>query len=362
MASDGSAPFPYMRWAKANLDASDPSSLGLSGVPRPSPAAVPGLDPAPDAKGLPTALREAIARREGVDPDRVLLAQGTSHANFVTMLALARGGRFAAETPAYQSLHRTAEAIGAACSTFARRPETGGRIDPDSLARAATPGTRLLVVTDLHNPSGAALHPDDLALLVRTAERLDARVLVDEIYREFDPDRRPTAARLGDRVVVTNSLTKVHGLGDLRAGWILGAPDVLRRIAEWDDLVCPAPPLRTMEEALRYLPHADRLADATRRRAAERIEQVDRWVLGRYDVRWTRPAGGLTGFLLLGRPGRTFDGDAVAARLWEDAHVRIVPGSFFQVPAAVRISYGLEPEALARALDALGRALDRSAS
>jgi hypothetical protein len=74
------------------------------------------------------------------------------------------------------------------------------------------------VVTDLHNPSGVRLHADDLALLVAEAERVGAAVLVDEVYRELDLTVRPTAALGHPRVIVTNSLTKAHGLGGLRIG------------------------------------------------------------------------------------------------------------------------------------------------
>jgi aspartate/methionine/tyrosine aminotransferase len=360
MTSDASAPFPYMRWAKERIDGSDPRSLARSGVDRPAPSAVPGLLPAPSPGEDPPerALRAAIARREGVPEGEVLLCQGTSHGNFLVHLAFARGGHVVSETPAYESLTRTTEAVGATLSTFVRRRETGWRVDRDSLRAALRPGTRLLTVTDLHNPTGAALHEDDLALLLDAAESVGAWLLVDEVYREFDPRRRRTARLRGGRVLVTNSLTKVHGLSELRAGWILGPPDALRAVAGWDDLVCPAHPELPRRQALLYLPHADRLAEATRATAAERILQVDRWVAARDDVRWTRPAGGLTGLLFLGRPGRPLDGVEVARRLHDEHGVRAVPGAFFQVPDGLRVSFGIAPEALASSLDALGRTLD----
>lgn len=362
--ADDAAPFPYMRWAKAHLPQGDPHSLGLSGLPRPAAGALAGiLDPflAGGADPRP-AWKEALARHHGTAPECVHPALGTSHANFLVYLAFARGGHVAAETPAYEALHRLAPAVGATLSTFARRPETRWRVDPDELAAAAVEGTRLLAVTDLHNPSGARLDDSDLALLVEAAERLDAVVLVDEVYLDLDPQDRPSAATGHPRVVATSSLTKSHGLWDLRAGWVLGDPDRIAAVERWDDLVCPSQPPITARQALAYLPQAGACLEATRARSARRTEQVDRWVRGRGDVWWTRPDGGFTGFLRIGRPGRPLDGDAVARDLAAQAGVHIVPGSFFQRPAWLRISYMLEEADLDAALAALGEALDRARS
>jgi len=360
--ADDAAPFPYLRWAKAHLPPGDPRSLGLSGLPRPAAGALAGiLDPfLPGGADPRPAWREALARHHGMTPECVHLALGTSHANFLVYLAFARGGHVAVETPAYEALHRLALTVGATFTPFSRRPENGWRLDPDDLTAAAVEGTRLIAVTDLHNPSGARLDDRDLALLVEAAERCDAVLLVDEVYLDLDPLDRPSAATRHPRVLSTSSLTKSHGLWDLRAGWVLGAPDLVAEVARWDDLVCPSQPLLPAAQALAYLPQAGACLEATRARAARRTERVDRWVRGRRDVWWTRPDGGFTGFLRIGRPGYPLDGDAVARDLAEHAGVHIVPGSFFQAPGWLRISYMLEELDLEVALAALGQALDRA--
>jgi aspartate/methionine/tyrosine aminotransferase len=350
-----------MRWAKAFLDPADPLNLGLSGVSGPTPGEIPALRPPAEGQvGDPEArLKAALAERLGSRPESIHLASGTSHANFIAWLAFARGGRVAAETPAYEALQRLALAVGASLTTFRRDPARGWRIDARSLSEAALPGTSLIAVTDLHNPSGARLAPEDLDLLVRTAERVDALVLVDEVYLDFDPEDRPSAALRSPRVLSTNSLTKAHGFGDWRMGWVLGDPARIRAIDEWDDLVCPRLPRLPMWEALAYLPHAPARLARVRAEAGARIEQVDAWVRSRRDAWWTRPAGGLTGFVRLGTHDRPLDGDVVARRLHEEAKVRVVPGSFFQMPGWIRLSFGLPADRLARALDALGATLDR---
>ena len=357
-AEIAAAPFPYLRWAKAHL-AWDPLCLGMSGLtPIPSgERELLGLSASPEVGDARAGLKEALAARYGMSPENVHPTAGTSHANFITYLTLARGGHVAAETPGYEALHRVTHAVGASLSLFRRDPARDWRIDPGALAAAVSPATSLLVVTDLHNPSGARLHEADLDLLLATAEAVDAHVLVDEVYLDFDAVERPTAALRHPRVVTTNSLTKVHGLPDLRAGWILGAPDVIARIDGWDDLVHPSLPPAPMREAARFVPQARARLAAIRAAAGKRAAQVDAWVEATPGVTWTLPVGGLTGWLRLTHA----DGDAVAEHAWAHAGVRVVPGSFFQDRRALRISYLLAEAELARALEALARSIEACA-
>lgn len=360
MAKD-SVPFPYMRWAKANLPLDDPLSLGLSAVARPGRDDVPALtDPLPrDGPNPEAAWKEALETLHGLGPGSVHPTCGASHANFLVYLAFARGGRVAAETPAYEAFHRLGAAVGAEVRPFRRAADRNWRIDPDDLARAVAPGAGVLAVTDLHNPSGARLHPDDLDLLVEAAEKGDAVVLVDEVFLDLDPEDRPSAATRHPRVLVTSSLTKSHGMWDLRAGWVLGRPSRVAEVERWDDLVCPRLPLLALKEALAYLPFARAQIERIRERSARATERVDAWVRGRSDVWWTRPPAGFTGFLRLGPPHRPLDADRVASTAWEDSGIRVVPGRFFQASTWIRISYLLDDDPLERALEGLGRALDQ---
>jgi aspartate/methionine/tyrosine aminotransferase len=356
-------PFPYMRWAKASLDPSDPLSLGLSGRPRPDPASLAHLEeafrhPPPNAR---TAWREALAARFGVPVEGVHPALGASHANFLAYLAFARGGHVAAETPTYEAMLHLAGAVGAGLSTFARRFEDGWRLDASALGQAVRADTSLIAVTDPHNPSGARLTDAEYGLLVDAAEAVDAVLLVDEVYGELDPGRR-TAALRHPRIVATASLTKTHGLPDLRAGWALGDRARVLRMDAWDDLVCPVLPPATMAMAAAHLAHADAPLAETIETAAARVALVDDWITGREDVAWRRPDVGFTGFVRLGPADRPLDGDRVASVAWERHGIRVVPGSFFQAPAWLRLSLLLPEATLVQALDGLGAALDAVAA
>src|SRR5258708_19452399 len=96
---------------------------------------------------------------------------------------------------------------------------------------------RLMVVTNLDNPSGVVLEEETLRAIGEMARSVGARVLVDEVYLEllFDRPQR-SAFHLGEHFIVTSSLTKAYGLSGLRCGWILAAPELAERMWHHNDL------------------------------------------------------------------------------------------------------------------------------
>ena len=173
-------------------------------------------------------LRERIAARYNVPAEQVVAADGTSMANFLAMAALIEpGDEVLIEHPTYEPLIGAASFLGADIKRFERRAEDGFRIDPNLVRSKITDRTRLIVVTNLHNPSGALADEDELLAI----GRLGARVLVDEVYLDAVAPTRRSAVHLGPEFVCTNSLTKVYGLSGLRCGWILAEPELAERMA-----------------------------------------------------------------------------------------------------------------------------------
>ena len=352
-------PFPYLDFARRELVGwQGPNNLGLSGVHAAN-------SPAAEALGVPTTpdytdswrtYRAAVADRHGLAPEQVHPSAGTSHANFAACLGLARGGRMAVEQPAYEALPGIAAAIGATLTRFERDADNGWCLDAPSL-RAAAKGADLIVVSDLHNPTGKRLTEQDFALLQEIADAEDARVLVDEVYAAFDIERTIATAALRDpRFLATNSTTKVWGFGDLRAGWILGPVADIERIAAWDDLVNPMLVGSSLLAAAGVLRSDAAYLDSVRTRANARRDEVDAWVAGTPGVSWIRPDGGITGLLRIGDGAETDQGDRLAHAASHQG-VRIVPGSFFQRPAWARLSFDVAPDELAQALAALAQTL-----
>src|SRR5205085_12510512 len=125
----------------------------------------------------------AIARRYASSPDRVACANGCSGANFLACAAvLEPGDEVLCETPGYDPLPAAARLLGARVATFARRFEDGYDLDPEAIASSATSATRLILLSNPHNPSGALASEDRLRALARFAESRGILLLVDEVY------------------------------------------------------------------------------------------------------------------------------------------------------------------------------------
>lgn len=328
------ASFPHMEWAKAHSRSPLAVELGFSGAPRP-----PGADFREHGSGEPW-LQARIARRYGVPRDHVYLVGGTSLANFVTIAAFCGKGPVAVETPRYAPLAEIPRGLGARVVDVERR--ASGRLGP--LPR----GARLAVVTTPHNPTGRLLRDADWRTLRRFADR-GGLVIVDEVYRDLQRRPPPVAARLHPRFLTTASVTKAYGLGALRLGWVLGAPDLLAEVRRVDNLVsvqCATPSLRLLR---RLWPRLDAL-----RRAALRPVARNLALLRRSGLRFIEPEAGLTALVEVG------DGDRVAEAL-ERRGVGVARGSFFGAPRHVRVFLGADPAAFARGLRAIADHLRRRA-
>ena len=228
-----------------------------------------------------------------------------------------------------------------------------------------TPETRLVVLTHLHNPTGAALETGDVDALDKLAEKHGFWILVDETLRDADPEQPlGTLARRGSRWVTISSLTKSYGLGGLRIGWIAGGADVLGRCADALNALSVQPASPSLALALALVPHLDDL-----RSRARRILQINHaaWAefLSRTVTSKKGPGGidldtglaprGTTAWCLFG--GDTH-GDEFSAMCASKFDLAVVPGGFFGDSRGIRIGVGIEPRKFEAALEPLGRALE----
>ena len=235
----------YMLWAKTqgrarfNLATSGVGSFPLHELP----VTIDQLEINGDSTYGYAPLQQAIAKKCGVDPDCVVAAAGTSMANHLAMATLIDpGDEVLIEQPTYELLTSTLLYLGAAVKHFARTEESGYALDPAQVRRAITRKTKLIVLTNLHNPSSVLASETALREVGGLARSVGARVLVDEVYLDAVYTNTPKPAyHLGPEFIVTSSLTKVYGLSGLRCGWILADPDLARAMWRLNDLFASIP-------------------------------------------------------------------------------------------------------------------------
>lgn len=358
MRDERTASSDYMEWAKARQAARFTLALsGIKGMTRDELGVTIddiALDGAVGYGHAP--LLESLAAKSGVPVDRIVLAAGTSGGNHLALATLlSPGDEVVIETPCYEPLVALARYLGASVTFFPRRRENGFQIDPADLAAAVTARTRAVVISNLNNPAPVATDAGTMREIGAVADRVGATVLVDEVYLDAAFEAAPpSAARLGDMFVVTTSLTKVYGLGGLRAGWIVAEPGLARAIWRLKNLfgvneAHPAERLAVvaLSKSAAILARARAILDANR-------AVWHAFIAGRDDLDVEPVPIGTTSFpRVVG---------VAADRLCDHLRARyetsLVPGRFFGSPEHVRLGLCGDPTQFPEGVARLGQALD----
>ena len=298
-------------------------------------------------RGLPE-LRDRILAQAGLDgkcaADDVLVTAGAAEANYLAIMQLLQpGDRLVIEQPGWPQAEVLGTAIGAEIVTVRRHEEEGWRLPLDRLAEAATPGTRMIFLTNPNNPTGQLLSPEDLAECVGIARRAGAWLLVDEVYAglEWDEPRAPSIAGLYEKGITTGSVSKALGLQGLRTGWL---------ICRDPGLVMDAVILReNSSEIMNVLGEhlaeialsPERLVPALERARAQgraNLARLDAFVEATPGLSWRVPRAGLIG---LARLPEGLDGEDFARRLLAPPYrTFLLPGSAYGEPQHIRLGVG----------------------
>ncbi|MDP4022454.1 histidinol-phosphate transaminase [Methylobacterium sp. NEAU 140] len=198
----------------------------------PSPAALEALHAAtakletyPD--GRATALRTAIARRYGLDPERIVCGAGSDE--LLSLLAYAYCGPGAEGIYSEHGFLVYRIAILASGGAPVVAPERDLTTDVDAILARVTPRTRIVYVTNPNNPTGTYLPFEEIR---RLHAGLPANVLlvIDGAYAEYvranDYSAGLELALEAENVVMTRTFSKIHGLAAVRIGWMVAPAHV----------------------------------------------------------------------------------------------------------------------------------------
>lgn len=349
---------PYMNWAK--LKSAAKYNLATSGVPNVLMKEFPpfekedleltygyyGYEP----------LKDAIAEKRGVKSENVVLSFGTSMANHLAFAALIEpGDEVLVESPVYELIVSALEYLGANVRFFERRYEDDFQINSVNIAKQITDKTKLIVITNLHNPSSVFTDEATLREIGKIALSVGAKVLVDEVYLDTMFEDAPRSSFfLGENFVVTDSLTKTYGLSGLRCGWILADKDSAKKMNRLNDLfgatqihVAEKLSLIAFKNLAFFRERARNLLDTNRLILNDFLDSRD-------DLKVFKAQYGTTVFprLLKAEPEKLY------ALLREKYETSVVPGKFFFAENHFRIGITCETEMLRNGLERLGAALD----
>jgi aspartate/methionine/tyrosine aminotransferase len=285
-----------------------------------------------ESPGLPQLRTEIASLYETVSADDVLVFAGAEEAVFALDNVLLEPGDHAIVVrPAYQSLAEVARAAGAEVTPAELREADGWRLDTMAIEAALRPKTRLILVNEPHNPTGALSDRATFDRLVGLAAGSGARLIVDEVYRflEFDEaERLPAGADALETGVSIGVMSKSFGLAGLRIGWVATRDrELLARLAAFKDYTTICSPAPSEVLALIALRARDQVLARNRGIVAANLPLLDaffeRWA-GIFE--WVRPRGGTIGFPRLASDVPI---DRFAEDLVRDTGVLLMPGSVF---------------------------------
>ncbi|MBI5215000.1 MAG: aminotransferase class I/II-fold pyridoxal phosphate-dependent enzyme [Ignavibacteriae bacterium] len=301
-------------------------------------------------------LKQIIAQQYSVSADSVVTTLGASMANYLVMaLLLKPGDEVLIEYPAYELLVSAAKFLGADVKRFMRRFDYGFHINPEEIKKTITPKTRLIVLTNLHNPT--SVYTDELTLLQvgDIARSVNAHVLVGEVYLTTMFDKSFfTAASLGKEFITTNSLTKAYGLSGMRLGWILAEPEITNKLWRLIDLLYVNQTTLSERLGVRAFQQIDKLATRSRTILDQNRVLLYQFLSSRNELNCVLPSDGTIVFPRLKR-GNV---DELSELLRTKYETAFVPGKFFDMPHHFRLGLCGKPELFAEGLKRLGMALD----
>jgi aspartate/methionine/tyrosine aminotransferase len=309
----------------------------------------------PNSEGF-APLKAAIARRYGVSDESVVLAQGTSMANFLAMATvLERGDEVLIEQPAYDPFLGAAAYLGADVKRFVRRFENSYQLDLDELKTLISARTKLIVLTNPHNPTGVTLNAETLTQVGDLAAAVGASVLVDEVYRDIlFEDAEPVAVHLGDQFLTTSSLTKAYGLSGLRCGWILCEPQLAERMWQMNDLFGSYGSMPSESLALAAFRQLDQLLERTRAIIEPNQFLVRNFLAAHEDfLDCVVPKHSMIAFPRL----KHFDDTQTLHDILRRSGTSIVPGKFFEDARHFRLGFAIDPADVEVGLGHLSQAL-----
>jgi len=367
-------PFAMERWqstwenrVRYNLSESGvhPLSVGeLLALTGGAPAEVAGLRLGyPQSNGTEP-LRAAIAALyPSATPEHVLVTNGSAEANFCVCWRLIQpGDRVAIVLPTYMQTWGLARSFGAEIAPIWLHEELGWQPDADEIDVAIAKGTRLVVVTNPNNPTGAILADGAMEHIVRRAAEVGAWLLSDEVYQGAERDAPPTPSAWGraERLVVTNGLSKAYGLPGLRIGWCVAPPALVADLWARKDYTTIGPGVISDWLATRALAPDVRPRILARTRSILRANWpiLQRWLEARGDeFRFRAPDAGA---ICYARYRSSMNSSALAERLRRGSDVLVVPGDQFGMDHFVRFGFGPEAADLEAALGRVGDALSKA--
>ena len=305
-------------------------------------------------------LQAAIDERYRQADRRVLVTSGTSGALVLAVMTMVNpGDEVIVFDPYFVMYPALVGMVGGRCVTIDTYPDF--RIDPDRVAAAITPRTKMILVNSPANPTGAVAGKEEMSALAALAAKRGIALVSDEIYREFCFDAPLSSpAEWNENTIVVDGFSKTYGVTGWRLGFVHGPAAIIDKMTMLQQytFVCAPHPLQCAAIAALDVDMSEYIAAYRRKR--------DRVVAGltAAGYKLVRPGGAFYVFpevpeSIGGANGTGETGSQFVARAIEN-ELLVIPGGIFSGrDTHFRISYAASDATIERGLRVLAGMMRR---
>ena len=313
-------------------------------------------------QGTPLLRKRISDLYDGFDENNVLVTSGSSEAIFLSaVLTVSEGDKVVMMTPNYLSFNGIAEALGAEVDYVSLIKKEKWEWDIDKLTEVVEDKTKVISICNPNNPTGSVLSSKQMKDIIEIARKVDAYILVDEVYigAELSSDKTKSFLGMYEKTIVTSSLSKSYLHPGLRIGWIISDNSFVQEAWAVKDYITIASSSLSQHIASKVLePETiSRLRSRTSELLNGNLKTFSDWILPYSNhLSFLKPEAG--GFAFV-----EYDMDVNSTDLIHDLRtnegVFIVPGDSFGMKNFFRVGLGSNPGEFKKGLDLLSKGLTR---
>jgi aspartate/methionine/tyrosine aminotransferase len=316
------------------------------------------------------------ARGLGVDKEDLLIANAGIDANHIVIASLVGpGDHVICHYPTYEQLYQLPKSLGAEVTLWKTEPSKKWQLDIDELKGMIKDNTKMIIVNNPHNPSGAIISRAKLEAIVDLAEQKGIYIMSDEAFRPLfhsilpsHEDFPPSAINLGYRkTVVTSTMSKAYGLPGIRVGWIASKDKEIIRLC-YKMRLYTTTTVSQLDEAVACEALSDRCVHSILAKNIKNCQRnVESWQNfideHSWACQWVKPVAGTTGFIKFHKMGKPVDDEKFCVQVEEKAGVTVIPGSVCfgdrtDFKGHIRIGLGADPDKVKAGLSALSKFME----
>lgn len=326
-------------------------------------------------RGSP-ALRERLASlysartTSPVSPESILLTRGAIEANFLTLYTLiGPGDHVICIHPTYQQLYSVPASLGASVSLWKLHDSKNYIPDLSDLKPLIRPNTKMIIINNPNNPTGATIPKSLLLALTSFAQEKNIIILSDEVYRPLfhsisitDAEFPPSMLSMSyPKIIVTGSMSKAYSMAGIRVGWIAcKSPSIIDALAAARDYTSiSVSQLDDQVASYALNPSVIHALLARNITLAKTNMAILESFVNEYSAHlsWVKPTGGTIAFIKVERKGEVVDDVQFCKDVISKTKVMFVPGSACfgeEFKGYIRLGFVCETEVLREGLRKLG--------